>query len=47
MNEDDPFLNKEGEKLKKFLLRNYYSNQLSRIPKLNNNDLDKKLRDML
>jgi len=34
MNED-PFLNKEGEKLKKFLLRNYYSNQLSRIPKFN------------
>ena len=34
MNEDH-FLNKKGEKLKKFLLHNYYSNQLSRIPKFN------------
>lgn len=28
-------LNPDAEKLKEFLLRNYYSNQLSRIPKFN------------
>lgn len=28
-------LNPDAEKLKEFLLRNYYSNQLSRVPKFN------------
>ena len=36
-------LNPDAEKLKKFILRNYYSNQLSRIPKFNR-DIIRKIK---